>query len=80
MKPSNFKQRQPADNADALVAELAGEMIAYVATLYEHAPEEEKLDLILRYGPTLHTLQRVIGKAARQPRRGYPGKIEKKGA
>jgi hypothetical protein len=64
-----------------MVAELAQEMIAYIATLYENAPEEDKLDLILRYGPTLHTLQQTVGKATRQQRRrSYPGTYEQKGA
>ncbi len=86
MRPSHNRPPQQhrrvfdIEAADRLVAETAQEMIAYVATLYEHASEEDRLELILRYGPVLHTLQQTVSKAARaqQRRRAYPGKLETK--
>jgi hypothetical protein len=78
MKPSRFNQ-QTSDNADLLAADLAADMLSYIAAQYEHADDSERIELILRYGPVMYTLQRVISKAARQQqRRSNPGRLETK--
>ena len=82
MKPSSFRQRQPSDS-DILAADLAADMLSFLANQYEQAStDEERLDIILRYGSVMQQLQHTISKAARsrQRRRAHPGDIERKGA
>jgi hypothetical protein len=81
MKPSNYRQRQPADNADRMAADLAADMLSFLANMYEQAStESERLDIILRYGKVMHQLQRIFNKAAQKTRHSYPGNFERKNA
>ncbi len=68
MKPSEKQRTTTA--SDLLAADLASEMLSYIASRYANAStDEEKLDVILRYGPVMHTLQQTISRTARRQRR-----------
>ncbi len=77
MKPSDLQQEA---DSELLAAELAHEMLAFVAERYRSASEAERLELTLEYGPVLRVLQRTVHKAARRQCRRYPGTYEQKGA
>ncbi len=88
MKPANNRQRQPrrtysTANADRMAAELAQDMIVFLATQYENASSDsERLDIILRFGSVMRDLQRAVNKVARQQQRQrrFGGAIETKGS
>ncbi len=76
MRP-NSTYRQPTAS-DLLAADLASQMLSFLASMYENASSDsERLDIIMRYASVMRDLQRTINKAAYR-RRGYPGKIETK--
>ncbi len=88
MKPSQHRPQQKprrmpsAESVDRMAADLAADMLAFMSTRYENASEDERLELIMRYAPTLHALQQTVSRAARaqqrQRRRSYPGHVETK--
>ncbi len=84
MRPSSKPRRRrefDTEAADLLAAELAGDMLNFLATRYQNADsDEEKLDVILRYASAMHELQRAINRVARaqQRRRRYGNEIETK--
>ena len=70
--------RQPTP-ADFMASELAADMLSYIASLYNNADDDQKLDIILRYSSVMHSLQRTINKTAHSRRRQtHPGKLETK--
>lgn len=84
MRPSDRQQKPrrkfDTDKADRMAADLAGDMLNWICTRYDTADDDEKLGLIIQYGPVVFELQKVIARVRRRQRRSYTGEIERKSA
>jgi hypothetical protein len=68
MKPSDLNQ-QPT-SSPIMAAELAQDMLSFLASMYENAStDSERLAIILRYGSVMQQLQRTIKKTVCRQRR-----------
>ncbi len=79
MKLSELSDFDETALSDLYVAELARDMISFIAEQFATASKKEKAELTLRYGPVLLELQRAIRRASRGRRRqAHDGGYERK--
>ncbi len=63
-----------------MASELCADMLSFMATRYENASDDERIELIVRYAPAMLDLERTLARIARRQRRqrSFPDNVETK--